>query len=406
MPDRADFRPRQVGLVLAGGGARGAYEIGALSVLLPQLKQEDVPDIIIGTSVGAINAVFLALHMDDPDRGMQAAGKLWEETRWDQVLEPLQSWNELAELSRSVVNWFGGHKRQWSMLYPDPLERTLEGWIGSDLNDGRIGKNIKQGHLTAAAVVATSAATNLSVVFHEGKTPEKKKIESDPRRGIEYVGARLGVDHVRASAAIPAAFPAVEVNSPAKARGWYFDGGTRLNTPIKPARKLGAKKLIVVALNAPTLDTSAAFTRNRADMYDGLGQVAQAVLVDPLVNDLHTLATINTLVRDGSASTATRDYEPIPYILVSPEKPFEIGKIAKDVYDDHYSQAGALTRDSVARLGKLLDAGRNLRHAELFSYLLFDGVFAAKLIEQGIKDAERWLAQTHDEGIWQLRPLS
>jgi NTE family protein len=260
--------------------------------------------------------------------------------------------------------------------------------------------NLESGRLTAAAVVATAASTYLSVVFHQGGGP----VDYDSRRGVLYVPATLGIDHLRASAAIPAAFPSVEVEHPDKTKAWYFDGGTRLNTPIKPARELGAKRLIVIALNAPTLRAPGpALTREQADMYDGLSQVAQAVLVDPLVSDLHTITTVNKLLGESGPAGA---YEPIDYMLIAPQEQDTIGRIAQREYNEHYADSGRLTSDSVARLGKLLDAGLNVRRADLFSNLFFDGNFARALMTQGEEDAARWLAQDHGTGShWRRGPL-
>ena len=99
-------------------------------------------------------------------------------------------------------------------------------------------------------MVATRASTSLSQVFYEGRGARPK---NNSRRGIEYAPTRIGVDHVRASAAIPSAFPPVRVTDPPEVEAWYYDGGTRLNTPIKPAIDLGATHLIVVALHCTTL---------------------------------------------------------------------------------------------------------------------------------------------------------
>ena len=151
-------------------------------MLLPALPPEERPNIIVGASVGAVNGAYLAATHDDPD--LSAGRRLWEE-------------------------------------------------IARHLDDGR---------LISAAVVATSALTGRSVVFHQGGTPDEVR---DDKRGIDSVPTVLNEQHVRASAAIPA----VEVTD-GPAAGWYFDGGTRLNAPIKPALSLGAERVIVPVLRA------------------------------------------------------------------------------------------------------------------------------------------------------------
>ena len=115
---------------------------------------------------------------------------------------------------------------------------------------------------------------------------------------------------MRASAAIPSIFPAVRIGKPKEASGWYFDGGTHLNTPIKPALALGADRVIVVALNSLS-EPPKSGRPARPDAYDGASQLLQAVLVDPLVHDVHTLTTINEVVaRSGSAPDGAVDPPP------------------------------------------------------------------------------------------------
>ena len=162
----------------------------------------------------------------------------------------------------------------------------------------------------------------------------------DTKRGIDYVPTQLASEHVRASAAIPALFPAVRLEHPARARGWYFDGGTRLNTPIKPALALGADRVVVIGLNA------IAARRGRPggeapDLLEGAAQLIQAVLVDPLVNDVATLATQNQIVEGG---TNVPDRRLIPYIFVAPRDADVIGRTAARVFNRHYASAPALLR--------------------------------------------------------------
>ena len=176
--------------------------------------------------------------------------------------------------------------------------------------------------LRACAVVATAAHTNRTVVFHDGGP----RVASDDRLGIDYVPTDISGDHVRASAAIPVAFPAVEVHQPEDAAGWYFDGGTRLNTPIKPALKLGADRVIVLGLNSVA---PAPKSPVRPDLFDGATQIIQGLLVDPATHDVQTLATMNAVLINGGAS-ASDQRTVVPYIFVSPSTPNAIGEIARD----------------------------------------------------------------------------
>lgn len=391
-------------LVLAGGGARGAYEVGALSVLLPALDDTERPQILLGTSVGAINVAYLAANADKPAAEVAADGlSLWTSIRFGQVLRPLLSVPEAARLGGYLGEVLGIRgARADSVLDPQPLQQTLKQLIPF----GHIGPNVESGRLQIAAVVASSAATRLSVVFHDGG-PDPA---TDQRRGIDYVRATLTEDHVRASAAIPLLFPAVPVGE-GDQRRWYFDGGTRLNTPIKPALELGARRVIVIALNStrPRLPVPA---ERRPDVIDGAAQLIQAVLVDPLVSDVHTLATINSILGAQSPQAALQQEQRtgrhrIPYMLIAPEDPTEIARAAINVYRRHYGSTVDLVRSpNVAGLGRLISATTSTDHGELLSYLFFAREFAERLIELGRRDAARWLDDpSHDAGKWQLGPL-
>jgi NTE family protein len=400
---RSSSSDEPVALVLAGGGARGAYEMGALSVLLPALKASERPRIIVGTSVGAINAAYLAAQADEPVPEVVDGGlELWREIGYDSVLKPLVSPAEGSRLWSYMREVLGSRRaRTDSMLDPSPLAGTLAKLIAFD----RIHGNVESGHLATAAVIATSGRTSMSVVFHDGGNSPSL----DPLRGISYVETELSEDHVRASAAIPLLFPAVPLDGPEGLR-WYFDGGTRLNAPIKPALSLGADRLIVIALNslAPVHE---AHVDRRPDALDGATQLIQAVLVDPLVNDVHTLATVNELLEDDTdakirAHESRTNKRRVPYMLIAPEDPFEIGRIASEVYRRHYRSPLALARSpSVSALGHLVNAGKDASHGELLSYLLFAQEFTERLIELGRKDTHRWLDEKHDQGHWQLKQL-
>jgi NTE family protein len=387
----------RVGLVLAGGGARGAYELGVLSELLPVLDARgERPRVLVGTSVGALNAAFLAATAEQPvERVVERGLRIWNEIGYGQVLAPLASPGSLRRALCYLGQFLGiDDARLYALLDPAPLRDTLSRTIAFDA----IERNVAAGALHAVGVVATSAATSRSVVFHHGgETPAR-----DDRRGIDYVFVpRLTDVHVRASAAIPGAFPAVQVSEPSEAAGWYFDGGVRLNTAIKPALKLGAQRVVVVALNA--IVPSAGPPEHQPDALEGAGQLVQALLVDPLAHDVETLATINRLVGDEEERAGKKR---VPYILVAPRARDAIGRLARQVFHDHYHQlADALRSRDLAFLGCALDADSDPAHAELLSYLFFAPQLARDLIALGAQDARRWIDADHEEGLWQVGPL-
>src|SRR6185436_160800 len=223
-----------------------------------------------------------------------------------------------------------------SLLDASPLQGNIGHWI-----DWRqLRRNIDDGTVDSVATVATAARSGRTVVFVEGHA-ERIKHKS---HAIDYVTTQLDDQHVRASAAIPILFPSVRVEHPREARGWYFDGGTRLNTPIKPALDLGAQRLIVIATDS-VADPSKRPGRHDAappDFGDGALHVLQGMLVDPVVEDMRILGNINmffaertdgvherrdTAGRRTSAQPTERyraargkpPYRCIPYIFIAPE---------------------------------------------------------------------------------------
>jgi NTE family protein len=296
-----------------------------------------------------------------------------------------------------------------ALLDTSPLRTTLERLVSFE----RIENNVEDGTLTAAAVVATSYASTNSVVFHHGGPA----LESDPTRAIEYAATVLKPEHVLASAAIPGAFPAVEVHEPPAVAGWYGDGGVRLNAPLKPALSLGADRVVVIGLNSSATPTQRA---SRPDMIDGIAQLLQVVLADQLAEDVATLATVNeALKRTRPSATAQpsagagrhtaakpgerRRRRKIPYIFISPCDRLEIGRLARETYKEHYAGISGFVRDSdVALLGRFVNAERSAIHGELLSYLFLARKFIDRLIALGERDATRWLEAQHDEGLWQV----
>jgi NTE family protein len=392
----------KVALVLAGGGARGAYEVGALSVLLPVLEEAGLrPRIVVGTSVGAINGSYAASRAHEPAGQVTADGEaIWRELRWEQVLRPLASPGTLERILLYLGEIAGVPGAEIpALLDPAPLERTLRRRVSFE----QLHRNVLEGHLAAAAVVGTSALTSRSVVFHDGGEPPDR----DRIRGIDYVATTLRESHARASAAIPGLLPAVRVDHPGPAAGWYFDGGTRLNTPIKPALALGADRVVIVALNSIAPAPPQLAGDDRPDALEGAAQLIQAVLVDPLVHDVRTLAMVNELVEAGAgAEGELAGKRRVPYVFVAPRERDAIGKVAVRVFRERFSHPhGALESPNIALLGRLLVGGRDAAHGELLSYLFFDGHFADALIELGRLDARRCLEEEHDDGLWQVGQL-
>jgi NTE family protein len=381
-----------VALVLSGGGARGAYEMGVLSVLLPELERRgERPTVLVGTSVGAFNSAYLAARAHIPAAQLvEEALPLWSSLRHRDVLAPIISRGSLRRMAAYARQLLGlSGRRIDALLDPEPLPRTLARLVSF----GQIRENVA-GRRVTVAVAATSAYSGRTVIFHAGGGSP----DADSVRQIDYVAGELDADHVRASGAIPTIFPAVHVGSPEPARGWYFDGGTRLNTPIKPALALGAERVVVIGLNsiarAPGNRLAAEL---RPNLFEGAAQIVQGLLVDRLVEDVRELAEVNL---------PGHDERRVPYIFVSPRGRESIGEIATDVYRARYSGLRGLLRDrDLSLLGRIVAGGDGALNGELLSALFFAPELLRRLIELGKTDAEAWLAEQHEEGLWQVGPL-
>ena len=271
-----------------------------------------------------------------------------------------------------------------SLLDTSPQPETIAGLIDFE----QLARNVDDGTLATAAVVATAYATARSVVFHSGGASPP----ADDRRGIDYVATRLAVEHVQASSAIQSLFPAVRVGE-----RWYGDGGVRLNTPLKPALKLHAERLLVIGLNSVAGPPQESGDR-RPDVFDGAAAVAQSLLADQLAHDVDTLTTINDDVKESRDPLTHRL---VPYIFVAPTDKLAIGRLASDVYNRHFAGARGLHHNrELALLGRLLDAGRNPVRGDLLSYLFFAPEFTEPLIELGRRDAQAWLDRQGHANPW------
>ncbi|PKW16215.1 patatin-like phospholipase family protein [Saccharopolyspora spinosa] len=403
-------KAERIAFVLAGGGARGAYEAGALSILMPALERlGQRPSMFVGTSVGALNAAYLAAsqHLSVAE----ATGGLlecWRAIGRTDVLFPLH-----RQLPLLAVRYLGEilsapGVRFASLLDPKPFERNVDRWI--DLSS--MHSNVTDGRVSVLAIVATAARTGHTVGFVEG-LPETSLHRSHV---IDYIPAQITHAHLRASAALPVLFPPVRVDAPDEARGWYVDGGTRLNTPIKPALDLGADRVVVVGTDAVT-NTSHEPGRHEGqqpDLVDGALHLLEGALVDPLAEDIVVLGNVNLFYSDPAVAMAAAryrhargkpPYRQVPYIFVAPDHRGAMGELALQTF--HTRVKGRLDLRSLARrvLHQVL-GGDSPAHGELLSYLLFDHEFLEELIAQGRNDARRRLEQATDSGHpWQIGPL-
>jgi len=402
---------RGTALVLAGGGARGAYEAGAISVILPELERRgERPTMYAGTSVGALNAATLAaVHHLPALEAVEVLLEIWRNIRKGQIFRPVMTRTGPMDVLKYAGQLLGvPGVRLKSLLDSAPLWANLRRWIDFD----QLNRNVDAGLVDTFACVTTSARTGKTVVFVD--TGAEQQLHRS--HAIAYVQARVRVEHVGASAAIPLVWPPVRIEEPERARGWYVDGGTRLNAPIKPALDLGAERVIVVAvdsLEGPVLESDQDPVEEPPDFGDGALHLLEGALVDPLIEDMRMLGSINAFFAEDDSSgprlyrqlRGKAPYKRVPYIFVGPSARGAIGRVATEVYGRRYAGLRAL-RDPDFRLLNELMGGVSENHGELLSLLFFDEEFAQALIEMGIADARAWIASEHDgDGPWQIGPL-
>jgi NTE family protein len=362
--------PHRIALVLTGGGARAAYQVGvlqAVSDLLGRPRANPFP-IVCGTSAGAINAAALAIGADDFTRAVTWLVDEWRSFHAERVYR-----TDLASLTRLGLRWLGVltplHRNvPISLLDNTPLRELVE----TTLDLERIANHIASGALEAISITASGYASGRSVAFYQGG-PKHVDWERSHRVGV---AAPITHDVLMASTAIPFLFPAVKVDAE-----HFGDGSMRQIAPVSPALHLGASRVLVVANGRRPGE----LPPRREAAYPSLAQIAghalNSIFLDTLAVDLERLHRINrtiALLEPAQLRDAGVPLRHVDVFVIYPSEPIEL------IAARHVASLPRNIRFLLGAVGATRRNGSNLA-----SYLLFEAAFCRELIDLGYRDTVR-----------------
>jgi NTE family protein len=368
-----------LGLVMTGGGARGAYQAGILKRIgeIKRIQKRGNPfPIIGGASAGAINGSALAAGSDDFAVATQIIASIWSD------LEPSDIFHcDFLSQAQNSLTWImdlsfgaligGGNAR--SLLDATPLRDFL----AKHLRCHRIRNNIQRGYLYALAISATNYTSGKSYLFIEGKKGHPMWNRS--RRVT--LATKITVEHVCASAAIPLVFQPVKLKT-AHGTSFFGDGCVRLQQPLSPVIRLGAQRVFAIGVRCENLEhQKEPLDQKDPSLAQVMGVLFNVMFLDHLATDIEHLERLNKLLRSGHISQSGLDdceeMRPLEYLLMTPS--VDLAELARQ----HQKDMPYLIQYFVNSLGR-----DSASCADLMSYLLFTSKYTKDLIEIGYRDAE------------------
>lgn len=357
-------------LVLSGGGARGAYQVGVIQAIAEIANENQLKNpfqLFCGVSAGAINAAFMASHAEDFTKGSQAISKLWAGLNSSQVFK-----TDALSMGKIGLQWMGelsigafsGTSPGRALLDTEPLLHLIR----KNLNFSKIQENLNSHKLKALCITALDYQTSETISFVQG-TPEIPNWVRNRRRSEKVT---IQAEHIMASSAIPLLFPPRAVGN-----RFFGDGCVRNFAPLSPALHLGSQELFVIGVRqqsevSPQDLSSSPRSPSAARV---INVILNSVLLDGIEVDMERLLRINEFLRRvPQEHQANLNFKPVRTFFISPSQ--DIGKIAAQMS----SRLPRVIRYLLKGLGPLEDA------AEIISYLLFETEFTSKLVEIGYED--------------------
>jgi len=356
-------------LVMSGGGARAAYQVGFLKYVAERYPDLEV-QIITGVSAGAINAAHIANHIGPFSKKIDDLVTLWSNLKTEQVFDVAAVptfLNVVRWGSRLILGSASRHMKTRSLLDPSPLESFIGGALGA--TDGRlpgVSRNLASGRLKAVAVIASCYSTGESVTWVQGDSVSEWS--RDVRVGYR---TELSLEHIMASASLPFFFPAVRVDD-----NWYGDGGMRMTAPLSPAVRLGATRILAISTRHETEGMTPETERHR---YPPPAQIAGAlfnsIFLDGFDADALRIKRINSLIEE--LPPARRQQLSVVHVaMVRPS--LNLGTLA----NEYEAQMPPAFRFMERGLGT-----RETRSNDVLSLLMFQPDYLTRLIETGYEDA-------------------
>ena len=361
----------ELGLVLTGGGARGAYQVGVLKWIARNYPGIEVP-IITGVSAGAVNAAKLAATPGTFAQACEELETLWRSLTVDQVFRAGG-----FSLARSAFGWAirlmsGGSRgapRVRGFLDTQPLRELLYETLAPVNHEiTGIDYNLARGKLKAVAIITTSYTTGQTVVFTKGND-----IEPWERPQRRTTMGPITVDTIMASAALPIFFPAVQLG-----REWFGDGGIRLAAPLSPALHLGANRLLAISTryDRTVAEAEIAEISGYPPPAQVLGLLLNAVFLDLIDQDAVRLERLNLLL-DKLPPEERAGMRPVRFLKVRPSQ--DLGSLA------------AKFEPQLPRAFRFMTRGlgtQEQRSPDVLSMLMFQPDYLGELIDMGERDAE------------------